>query len=336
MIPFGIASMCAQIYLLRWRKGMVYFDSGMSEIDYMGGVEGQMGGCRSPVLDIWEGSRAYRFNVLTAHLKQTRERVRWSRGHVHAVYHVLLFTAGQGQFVVAGRGESSHRGVLIVLPPGVPHDFAPYRGGHTYHELTFTFRGEEEGVLEWDPSRLLSYYAGAPLRWPGVQQLDDASFAALDGCFARVLNALRGATPEGLAACSRIGELFAMLVALCDEPARRDVEATGIVACARQIIEREYASASLTLAGLAQRVGVTPEHLCREFRREREASPMACRNALRMRNAMGLLEHTTLTCQEIADRVGYGDAYAFSKAFRREVGCSPTAYRRGRREAPDV
>jgi AraC-like DNA-binding protein len=43
--------------------------------------------------------------------------------------------------------------------------------------------------------------------------------------------------------------------------------------------------------------------------------------------AGALLRETDLKAQEIAARIGYGKPNAFSRAFTRWAGCSPTVYR---------
>jgi AraC-like DNA-binding protein len=48
---------------------------------------------------------------------------------------------------------------------------------------------------------------------------------------------------------------------------------------------------------------------------------------LRMETAMMLLRSSDWPVYEIAERVGYGDPFAFSTAFRRRVGISPREYR---------
>lgn len=40
-----------------------------------------------------------------------------------------------------------------------------------------------------------------------------------------------------------------------------------------------------------------------------------------------MLRQTDLPVREIARRLGYADPYYFSRAFRKTVGTSPTAYR---------
>ena len=50
--------------------------------------------------------------------------------------------------------------------------------------------------------------------------------------------------------------------------------------------------------------------------------------SLRMTNAQLLLESSSYTIQEIADIVGYGDALYFGRLFKREMGMTPSQYRK--------
>jgi AraC-like DNA-binding protein len=42
----------------------------------------------------------------------------------------------------------------------------------------------------------------------------------------------------------------------------------------------------------------------------------------------GLLANPQCSVQAVAMRMGFGDSAAFSKAFRRRMGCSPSGYRK--------
>lgn len=56
-------------------------------------------------------------------------------------------------------------------------------------------------------------------------------------------------------------------------------------------------------------------------------SPMAMVTSLRMRRAEELLLNTDLSVQHISKQIGYETPFALSKAFKRQVGCSPRAFR---------
>lgn len=89
-------------------------------------------------------------------------------------------------------------------------------------------------------------------------------------------------------------------------------------------------AASWTVELLAQSVGVSPEHLRRLCRRHHAVSPMRHVAALRMRRAAALLAAESYTVEAVARLVGYDNPYAFSTAFKRQMGAPPSAYRQGK------
>jgi len=94
---------------------------------------------------------------------------------------------------------------------------------------------------------------------------------------------------------------------------------------------RAHLAEKLTLGMLAELSGLSPFHFARAFKRSTGQPPHACLRALRTERARLLLETTTSSIVEIALEVGYDSSQALARAFRREVGVSPTTYRRERR-----
>lgn len=90
-----------------------------------------------------------------------------------------------------------------------------------------------------------------------------------------------------------------------------------------------------SMAQLAQRAGLSAEQLRRVAWEETGRSPMKHVAFLRLQKAMLLLRTSQLKVAAIAETVGYKDPFAFSTAFKRHLGCSPSAYgaRRDRRSA---
>lgn len=82
-----------------------------------------------------------------------------------------------------------------------------------------------------------------------------------------------------------------------------------------------------TVEALAARVGVSGEHLRRLCHQQGGRSPMNHVTALRMRQAMALLASESYTIETVAQQVGYDSPFAFSAAFKRHQGVSPSEYR---------
>ena len=96
---------------------------------------------------------------------------------------------------------------------------------------------------------------------------------------------------------------------------------------AKQFIEENYAQ-PLSLPEIAQHFFMSPYHFSRIFKENTGLSPIVCLTRTRMENAKRLLLDLDLTVKEIAVQVGYTDPHYFSKAFAKEEGMTPTAYRR--------
>jgi transcriptional regulator GlxA family with amidase domain len=85
---------------------------------------------------------------------------------------------------------------------------------------------------------------------------------------------------------------------------------------------------SMTVEGLAQDAAMSRSTFFDRFRREVGVAPMEYATGWRMALAKELLRKDVATA-EIAQRVGYGSASAFSVAFTRHVGKPPGAYAKG-------
>ncbi|GAA4396761.1 AraC family transcriptional regulator [Actinomadura verrucosospora] len=84
-----------------------------------------------------------------------------------------------------------------------------------------------------------------------------------------------------------------------------------------------------TVADLAAGVGVSRAALAQRFAKLVGEPPMAYLTGVRLAQAADLLRETDATLEAVARRVGYGNAFALSTAFKREHGVSPQEYRAG-------
>lgn len=80
---------------------------------------------------------------------------------------------------------------------------------------------------------------------------------------------------------------------------------------------------------IEKRFSLSYDYANRTFKRIRGRSIIAYRNHLRIEKAKLLLVTTDKSMEAIADEVGFGDKYYFSKFFKKTVGVSPTAFKRG-------
>ncbi len=97
-----------------------------------------------------------------------------------------------------------------------------------------------------------------------------------------------------------------------------------LVATIRQIVSEEP-DHPFSIDELAVKVGMSASHLRAEFRADTGISLGRYLREWRLREAALLLTSENLSVKETAERLGYRDIYAFSRAFSRAMGISPSS-----------
>jgi AraC-like DNA-binding protein len=91
-------------------------------------------------------------------------------------------------------------------------------------------------------------------------------------------------------------------------------------------------SSPWTLKDLSRQAGLSRAAFSRRFSRELGESPSAYLKSYRMRLAANALLTSDTSVKEIAQTIGYESGFAFSSAFKRMNGMSPSEFRRSRQE----
>lgn len=89
-----------------------------------------------------------------------------------------------------------------------------------------------------------------------------------------------------------------------------------------------HLDAPITGLTLARVAACSESTLTRRFRAHLQVSPMAWVATRRMRRATDLLRTTELPISQVARLCGIPDPYYFSRLFRKQIGTSPTDWRR--------
>jgi AraC family transcriptional regulator len=92
----------------------------------------------------------------------------------------------------------------------------------------------------------------------------------------------------------------------------------------------DNACENVGLEALAALVGLSPYHFARAFKHSVGVSPHQYQLQVRMKKAKELLRLTNAPVTQIAFDVGYESSQALARMFRREVGLTPSDYRRSR------
>ncbi|RIX28544.1 AraC family transcriptional regulator [Amnibacterium setariae] len=115
-----------------------------------------------------------------------------------------------------------------------------------------------------------------------------------------------------------------------DRPDPRATPPLGARALAEVVdLMQAHAEDPLTLERLAEVAHLSPQHFLRRFAAATGSTPVRYLTRIRMERAAELLLDDALAVQDVALRCGYADHSAFSAAFRRFWGRSPSEHRRG-------
>lgn len=78
----------------------------------------------------------------------------------------------------------------------------------------------------------------------------------------------------------------------------------------------------------ASQMCLSPKYLSNVLKQTLNLSPNKCIDEALVRQAKSLLSSTSLSVQEISDRLGFQNQSHFGTFFRRQTGCSPSDFRR--------
>jgi AraC-like DNA-binding protein len=84
----------------------------------------------------------------------------------------------------------------------------------------------------------------------------------------------------------------------------------------------------LTLKELSTLLGYSEKYTSEIFRKYMGLSFSEYLKQLHLAKATKLLNDQSLTIAQIAESVGFSDAFAFSHFFKRAIGCSPSEFRK--------
>jgi len=100
----------------------------------------------------------------------------------------------------------------------------------------------------------------------------------------------------------------------------------GLCKQVKLFIDEQFAAIQ-SIAEIADKFEVSPAWLARAFRTQYDLGPKEYLDAIRIREAMKLLEKRRLHCYEIAQAVGLKDEDALGKLFKRQDIPAPTVLR---------
>ncbi|NLM10565.1 MAG: response regulator [Clostridiaceae bacterium] len=100
-----------------------------------------------------------------------------------------------------------------------------------------------------------------------------------------------------------------------------------IVLNAKKYIRNNYTE-KLTLNEVAAAIGITPNYLSHLFKKYSDLGFIEYVNHVKIKEAKKIMAEKNMKIYEIANSLGFDNAFYFSKVFKKVEGCSPSEYRR--------
>ena len=228
--------------------------------------------------------------------------------HRSDIAQLLVAFDGAGEVLVDGVWQRCTAGSAYLTPTGALH---------AYHSVP---NATSESGANWVVCWVL--YNGGTHAPPDVG-VDEPALLEVDGAALR--NAIENLYQEAMGLAEpAILQSWASLVY---SYAQRVISPTSRLSAVWKAVGADLAF-PWSLSDLSDIVGVTPEQVRRLCQRELGCSPMHYVTELRMRAAASLLSAEFYTIEAVAERVGYENAFAFSTAFKRRMGITPSDFRR--------
>ena len=110
------------------------------------------------------------------------------------------------------------------------------------------------------------------------------------------------------------------------KPVKQKEKSKTVLANSIKYYLEAHHSEDISLDSLSSSMYISPTYMSKLFKQETGESPINYLIKIRMEKAKELLVKEELSVKEIANSVGYQDAYHFSKLFKKYTGNSPSDY----------
>ncbi len=225
--------------------------------------------------------------------------------HTHEDLHFIVVTGGH-YVSAAGQLPGASRPVLLYNPPGITHRDHFEGGRGSFFSISMSSSRSAPLLSNWllptEPQYLHSKGQFMLARAIAAFCTQPVADLALENLCVEL-----------------VGTLTAREVERSEHPPRW-------LLAAIELLQDRY-SEGLSIADVAQAIGVHPVHLARAFRRHLGCTPAAFSRSRRLEKAVGLLAHSALSLTEVALESGFADQSQLSKAFWRGLGVTPGQYR---------
>ena len=229
-----------------------------------------------------------------------------------------LLPVSSGRYSSGSHSHFARLGALILRPVGMPFEFRHAGGEFTSVRCRFaqTDKLKQPGE-SWSDAEL-----------EACLHIDDPR---VEYAMIRLAEECERPDANSVALATSLGQLILADLARYFQAVRTRAASRkgGLPASQLRRISDHIANSASppSIADLAASCGLSGSHLMRAFRQSTGKSVAKYAEHIRMSKAKTLLSETDLPISEIATRLGFSTAAAFSHSFRRVTGHAPRNYR---------
>ncbi len=254
--------------------------------------------------------------------------------HAHDFLVLAYFEHGGGSLVLGDHHWPLHTGDAFVIAPGEvvrlgQHDQHPAAGWCVFFEPELIVSGTLGGSLGWQSHPLLFPFLGGAAtdtqRLPVPPGDRDAWCQHVTAIEHELEHPRDGSSEAALAYLTLL--LVGAARITVDIGSDLRIRSEPQLAAVFEFIEQHYRE-PISLASVADAVGLTPGHLTTVVRRKTGRTVQRWITERRMADARRLLRETDLTIEAVAGAVGYRHTSHFIKHFRRDHTLTPANWRR--------
>ncbi len=230
------------------------------------------------------------------------------------LFHVVI--KGKGIFEAGGKNYPIHEGQVFFIRPHL--------------ETTYTADQEDPWSYGWIGCR--GYRMERMLEQMGFTEdspvLDISNAPDLFQCVIAIMNHHTISVSNEMYRTSELLKFFGMIAENREKehPDTRSYNSDTYAQVAMNYLNENYMN-RIRISDLAGIIGIERSYLSHIFCEAYQKSPQQYLMQIRMEKARELLLDSGQRISEIASQVGYPDALAFSRAFKKEHGKSPSEFR---------
>lgn len=247
--------------------------------------------------------------------------------HMHEFFEFAVITKGEAEHIVDGKSYRTRPGSVVFINFGQTHEIKTE--GCEYYNILITPDYIGSGLYR-ETEAVKDLFSFVYERGDGDQCVN-FSGADVIRITSLISELYREVTDKKEMYREAAGDLLHLILIMLLREVKTD-RRSNAPEKVNEIIAwlKEHYKENPTLSEVCKKFYYNDSYFSRMFKRFTGEGFNAYVNSLKISEAVGLLENTDLSAEEIAEKVGYADVKTFYARFKKSTGTTPGAFRQKR------